>query len=42
MGKLRLRQVTRLSDNGHQTQVLTSRWDLTDIEVAWDGLEIDV
>jgi hypothetical protein len=33
-GKLRLRQVTRLSDNGHQTQVLTSRWDLRDIEVA--------
>ncbi|MEJ2653334.1 MAG: hypothetical protein P8173_16550 [Gammaproteobacteria bacterium] len=33
-GKLRLRQVTRLSDNGHQTQVLTSRWDLRDIEIA--------
>lgn len=30
-GKLRLRQVSRLSDNGHQTQVITSRWDLTDI-----------
>jgi len=34
-GKLRLRQVTRLCDNGHQTQVITSRWDLCDIEVAY-------
>ena len=33
-GKLRLRQVTRLCDNGHQTQVITNRWDLRDIEVA--------
>jgi transposase len=33
-GKLRLRQVTRLSDDGHQTSVLTSRWDLPAIEVA--------
>jgi hypothetical protein len=33
-GKLRLRQVTRLCDDGHQTQVITSRWDLPDIEVA--------
>ena len=33
-GKLRLRQVTRLCDGGHQTQVITSRWDLRDIEVA--------
>ena len=33
-GKLRLRQVTRLCDNGHQTQVITSRIDLRDIEVA--------
>jgi len=33
-GKLRLRQVTRLCDSGHQTQVITSRWDLSDIEVA--------
>jgi hypothetical protein len=30
-GKLRLRQVTRLCDDGHQTQVITSRWDLRDI-----------
>jgi len=33
-GKLRLRQVTCLCDSGHQTQVITSRWDLSDIEVA--------
>jgi hypothetical protein len=33
-GKLRLRQVTRLCDTGHQTQVITSRWDLRDIEIA--------
>jgi transposase len=33
-GTLRLRQVTRLTDDGHQTQILTSRWDLKDIEVA--------
>jgi transposase len=34
-GKLRLRQVTRLCDNGHQTQVITNRSDLRDIEVAY-------
>jgi hypothetical protein len=34
-GKLRLRQVTRLCDGGHQTNVITSRWDLRDIEVAY-------
>jgi len=38
-GKLRLRQVTRLCDNGHQTQVMTSRWDLRDIEVAYRMFE---
>jgi DNA-binding CsgD family transcriptional regulator len=38
-GKLRLRQVTRLTDNGHQTQVITSRWDLADIEVAYRMFE---
>jgi prepilin-type processing-associated H-X9-DG protein len=38
-GKLRLRQVTRLTDTGHQTQVLTSRWDLRDIEVAYRMFE---
>jgi transposase len=34
-GKLRLRQVTRLCESGHQTQVITSRWDLRDVEVAY-------
>jgi hypothetical protein len=34
-GKLRLRQVTRLCDSGHQTQVITSRCDLPDIEIAY-------
>ena len=33
-GKLRLRQVTRLTDSGHQTPIVTSRWDLRAIEVA--------
>ncbi|MGH8142516.1 MAG: helix-turn-helix domain-containing protein [Steroidobacteraceae bacterium] len=34
-GKLRLRQVTRLCESGHQTQIITSRFDLRDIEVAY-------
>jgi transposase len=38
-GKLRLRQVTRLCDDGHQTQVITSRWDLRDVEVAYRMFE---
>jgi transposase len=38
-GKLRLRQVTRLTDDGHQTHVITSRWDLRDIEVAYRMFE---
>ena len=38
-GNLRLRQVTRLCDGGHQTQVITSRWDLRDIEVAYRMFE---
>jgi hypothetical protein len=38
-GKLQLRQVTRLCDDGHQTQVITSRWDLPDIEVAYRMFE---
>jgi transposase len=38
-GKLRLRQVTRLCDDGHQTNVITSRWDLHDIEVAYRMFE---
>ena len=38
-GKLRLRQVTRLCESGHQTQILTSLWDLRDIEVAYRMFE---
>jgi len=38
-GKLRLRQITRLCDNGHQTQVITNRADLRDIELAWRMFE---
>ncbi len=38
-GKLRLRQVTRLTDGGHQTPVLTSRWDLRDIVIAYRMFE---
>jgi len=38
-GRLRLRQVTRLCDSGHQTTVITSRWDLRDIEVAYRMFE---
>lgn len=34
-GKLRLRQVTRLMDNGHQTPILTSRRDLSAARVAY-------
>ena len=34
-GKLRLRQVTRRMDNGHQTPVLTSRRDLAAAQVAY-------
>ncbi len=34
-GKLRLRQVTRLRDGGHQTPIITSRRDLPDITVAY-------
>jgi len=33
-GQLRLRQVTRRTDDGHQTPILTSRRDLTALEVA--------
>jgi len=33
-GKLRLRQVTRLSDHNHQTPIVTSRRDLRTVEVA--------
>ncbi len=34
-GKLRLRQVTRRMDNGHQTAILTSRRDLSAAQVAY-------
>jgi hypothetical protein len=33
-GKLRLRQVTRLTETGHQTSIVTSRWELPAIVVA--------
>jgi hypothetical protein len=38
-GKLRLRQITRLTESGHQTPILTSRWDLRDIAVAYRMFE---
>ncbi|MBI2835624.1 MAG: transposase [Acidobacteria bacterium] len=38
-GKLRLRQVTRLNATGHQTPILTSRNDLSTIEVAFRMFE---
>ena len=38
-GKLRLRQVTRLTENGHQTPIVTSRWDLRAIVVAYRMFE---
>jgi ribosomal protein S18 acetylase RimI-like enzyme len=38
-GKLRLRQVTRLSEDGHQTPIVTSRRDLAAIEVAYRMFE---
>lgn len=38
-GQLRLRQVTRLTETGHQTAVITSRWDLRDIVVAYRMFE---
>jgi hypothetical protein len=34
-GRLRVRQVTRLMDNGHQTPILTSRRDLPAAQVAY-------
>lgn len=38
-GKLRLRQVTRLMDNGHRTPMLTSRRDLPAARVAYRMFE---
>jgi len=37
--RLYLRQVTRLCDNGHQTPILTSRRDLSTLEVAYRMFE---
>ena len=37
--KLRLRQVTRLREEKHQTAVVTSRWDLSAVEVAYRMFE---
>jgi transposase len=38
-GKLRLRQVTRLMDNGHRTPILTSRRDLAAVQIAYRMFE---
>jgi transposase len=38
-GRLRLRQVTRRMDNGHQTPILTSRRDLPAAQVAYHMFE---
>jgi hypothetical protein len=38
-GKLRLRQVTRLREHGHQTPILTSRRDLPALEIAYRMFE---
>lgn len=39
-GTLRLRQVTRLTpETGHQTPIVTSRWDLRDIVIAYRMFE---
>lgn len=38
-GTLTLRQVTKLSDNNHQTQIVTSRFDLNAAEVAFRMFE---
>ncbi|OFW06464.1 MAG: hypothetical protein A3I61_20145 [Acidobacteria bacterium RIFCSPLOWO2_02_FULL_68_18] len=34
-GTFRLRQVTRLTETGHQTAILTTRWDLRPVMVAY-------
>jgi len=38
-GRLRLRQVTRLTEDGHQTPILTSRRDLSPAQTAWRMFE---
>jgi len=38
-GKLRLRQITRLTKGGHQTPIVTSRWDLPAVVLAYRMFE---
>ena len=38
-GRLRLRQITRLSAGGHQTPIVTSRWDLPAVVLAYRMFE---
>ena len=38
-GKLRLRQITRLTQGGHQTPIVTSRWDLRAIVLSYRMFE---
>jgi len=38
-GRLRLRQVTRLCEGGHQTPIVTSRFDISAIELAYRMFE---
>lgn len=38
-GKLRLRQITRLTEDGHQTPIVTSRWDLRAVVLAYRMFE---
>jgi hypothetical protein len=38
-GKLRLRQITRLTEDGHQTPIITSRWDLRAVVLAYRMFE---
>ncbi len=38
-GRLRLRQITRLGEGGHQTPIVTSRWDLPAVVLAYRMFE---
>jgi hypothetical protein len=38
-GKLRLRQITRLTEDGHQSPIVTSRWDLRAVVLAYRMFE---
>jgi transposase len=38
-GKLKLRQIVRLTDDGHQTVIVTSRWDMPAAELAYRMFE---